>query len=450
MEFKRNLYEYLVDWKTREDRMPLILRGARQVGKTTLVRHFAAQFDEFLEFNLEKTKDRAVFQANDDIKDLLPSLFLNRGKVHRSNRTYLLFIDEIQEWPSAINQLRYFYEERPDIHVIASGSLLDHALNKGQKIPVGRVEYAVLHPMNFEEYLWAQGNEAVNAAISTFPIQEFSLPTLFETFHRYALLGGMPRILASYFDHQDISRLKPIFNSLIRGYTEDVEKYASNRTEVNVIRHVIQAAPAIADQRIKFEKFAGSNYKSREVGEAFRSLEKAKLLDLMYPSVETSPPAILDYDKRPRLQLLDTGLMNFASGLQSELLSIQDLNDTSRGRIAQHIVYQEMKSIHSEPDYKNVFWVRQESKSSAEVDLIYNYNQYLIPIEVKSGATGRLRSLHEFMDRCDHKYAVRLYRGPVQVNTLSTRLGKKYQILNLPYFLTFQIDRYLEWFFSEY
>lgn len=450
MEFERDLYIYLTNWKNREDRMPLLLRGARQVGKTTLIRQFAKEFDVFLEFNLEKQKDRAPFEQLDDIDDLVSALFLLRDQTFNKFKTHLLFIDEIQEWSPAINKLRYLYEEWPMIHVVATGSLMDHALNEGQRIPVGRVEYAVLHPMNFSEYLVARDKKMLKDRFLEMPIPNIAMTPLYEEFHKYVLLGGMPKIISSFLQNKpDIAGLKPIFHGLLRGYREDVEKYAKNRTEVQVIRHIINMAPLFADQRIKFQKFGNSEYRAREVGEAFRSLEKARIVDLIYPTVETSPPLIPDMDKRPRLQYLDTGLMNYVLNNQFDVLRLSDLNDVSRGKIAQHIVYQEVKSMSIDPDFKNAFWVRQERRSQAEVDLVVPWNNYLIPIEIKSGASGKLRSLHEFIDRCDHNYAIRMYKGPLKVDELKTRKGKKYFLLNMPYFLGTQLDAYVDWFVNH-
>lgn len=446
MSLQRNIIDTLRVWGDRDDRMPLMLQGARQVGKTTVVRQLGEEYDVYMEFNLERVKDRQPFETYPDIDELVEALFLQMGIIPNEERRCLIFIDEIQEWPAAVNMLRYFYEDYPQLHVIASGSLLDFALDESERIPVGRVEYAVLHPMNFEEYLMAAGDKALLAAYQKMPISKVATTRLFEAFHKYTMIGGMPRVVDTYIRDQSVTGLKRIYNSLMKGYRDDVEKYARNKTDREVIRHIIGVAPTLADQRVKFQKFGNSEYRAREVGEAFRSLEKARLLDLIYPTTATTPPIITDYDKRPRLQFLDTGLINHAAALQSELLGIKDLNDASRGRTVQHIVYQEVKSRFESPDYHNTFWVREERRSQAEVDLLIPLDQYLIPVEIKSGAVGKLRSLHEYMDRCEHTYAVRLYRGPIRVDVAKTRLNKEYQLLSLPYFLAGRLEEYMRWF----
>ena len=446
---RRQFYEFLKDWKLRSTRKPLILRGARQVGKTTLIRSFADEFDQFLYFNLEIKSDKLLFEKAEGINELTQILFLERQSTISEEIPTLLFIDEIQEFPEAINQLRYFYETYPYLHVIATGSLLEHALEPGIKIPVGRVEYAVLHPVSFSEYLRSTGTGEALRLFTQIPVPDIALQTLFRLFHEYTIIGGMPAIVQSYIEGEDITQLKPLYDNLLQTYMEDVERYAGNTTKQNVIRHIIRTAPYYADQRVTFQNFGGSTYKSREVGEAMRSLEKARIIELMYPTTNTSPPAVPDHHKRPRLQFLDTGLLNNVLQNQAELLQLEDLNDATRGAIVQHIVYQELKSRHYEVSYENIFWVREKHTASAEVDLIYPHNNWLIPIEIKSGPSGKLRSLHEFMDRCDHHFALRLYRGKMQIDKVKTRTGKEYKLLSIPYFLASRIPEYVAWFVGQ-
>lgn len=442
---ERRLLRYLIAWKGNPDRLPILLQGARQVGKTTLVRQFSSHFDNYVELNLEKKKDRSLFQTYEDIERLVDAIFLTKGLAHNTSTDTLLFIDEIQDWAPAISILRYFHEDYPHLYVIASGSLLSFALKEQPSIPVGRVDYLTLHPLCFEEYLDGTGAYNLLKEYYTLPVRDVASGPLMEAFHRYTLLGGMPHIIHNYATHRDLGRLIPLYRSLIKGYQDDVEKYARNRTETNVIRHIIKTSPALTDQRITFEKFANSAYKAREVGEGFRSLEKAKIIDLIYPTTQTSRPIIQDFRKRPRLQFLDVGLLNFSAGLQQELIALNDLNDLSRGRTVQQITYQEIKAKAGELDQDYSFWVRQERRSQAEVDLVLPYKNYLIPVEMKSGAAGKLRSLHEYMDRCNHNYAIRLYAGELRQDKVSTAQNKEYNLLSMPYFLSGQINQYLAW-----
>jgi predicted AAA+ superfamily ATPase len=211
----------------------------------------------------------------------------------------------------------------------------------------------------------------------------------------------------------------------------------------------MDTAPFEVDNRITFNHFGQSTFKSREVKEALDALEKAKIIELIYPTTDVSLPAIPDFKKSPRLQYLDVGLVNFQLGIQQELLTLHDLHDSSRGKLVQQVVMQEMKSIQYLPSQKLHFWVREEYGTSSEVDIVFPYKNHLVPIEIKSGASGSLRSLNEFMDRCSHTYAIRFYAGNISIDELKTRKGKPYKLLNLPYFLAAWTEQYLAWFIAK-
>ncbi|MGR3811332.1 ATP-binding protein [Jiulongibacter sp. NS-SX5] len=449
MYIKRDLYAYLIQWKSLSSRLPLILRGARQVGKTTLVKEFGEGYSQFLYFNLERAEDFSLFANIEKLKDTLNLLFIARNFRLSPDIETLLFIDEVQEKPEVIEMLRYFHEDYPYLHVIVTGSLLEFGIEKIQKTPVGRVEYAELHPLNFREFLMAMNQNMLLEQIDTVPLPETFNPLLLSLFHNYVLIGGMPRIVAEYAENQNATALARLYASIIESYKTDVEKYASNDTQKRVIRHIINAAPFEIDNRIKLNNFGNSSFKTRDVKEAFDALQKAKLMRLIYPSTDTNPPLYPDLLKSPRLHFLDTGLVNYQLGIQQEILQLSDLNDASRGKLVQQIVLQELNSTQILPDKTFHFWVREERGTTSEVDIIYPYKKYIIPIEVKSGATGSLRSLHEFMDRCPHSFAVRIYAGKIGVDSLKTRKGKEYKLLNLPYFLVSKIEEYLEWFIES-
>ncbi len=445
----RKLYSFLETWRQSDSRLPLILRGARQVGKTTLIDYFGETFDQYLYFNLEKQADKLLFENISDLSKTLQLLFLTRNKIEDKNKATLLFIDEVQESPDVLTALRYFYEDYPYLHVIVSGSLLEFALENIEKVPVGRVEYAELHPLNFEEYLIGDGADAFLKTLEEVPIKEELLEPFFQKFHTYAMVGGMPKITATYIKEKNLSRVVNLYAAIITAYKSDIVKYAKNNAQKEVLGHVMETAPFEIDNRIKYANFGGSNYKSREVNEALSTLEKARIIEIMQPTTQTRVPAYPDLMKSPRLNYLDVGLLNFQLGLHKELLTISDLSDASRGKLVQQIVLQELKSINYLPDKKLNFWVREEYGTTSEVDIVYPFNNMLIPIEIKAGATGTLRSLHEFMDRCEHTYTVRFYRGKISIDTLKTTKGKEYKLLNLPYFLAASLPKYLEWFLHK-
>lgn len=440
----RTLIHSLSDWKSDKKHKPLLLRGARQVGKTHLVREFAKQFDLFIELNLERQEDREFFEVY-TVDSILTKIQLERKVEIQSGKSALLFIDEIQEVPQAIAMLRYFYEDRPDIHVIAAGSLLEFAFRHVSNMPVGRVQFIYLHPLNFAEYLHAIDNKPAVKAFETVPLPAIAHSTLLKYFNEYAMLGGMPEILNDYLSSGKVSKLTAAYRGLWEVYLVDVEKYAANESERKVIAHIIKSSSGYLE-RIKFEKFGNSNYRSREVGEAFRTLDKAKLIRLIYPSTSIEPPIRTDLRKRPRLQFLDTGMLTQSLELQGEMIGLKDLLSIHRGRIIEHLVNQELISIQEDTDYRPNFWVREDKQSMAEVDIIYRHGKHVIPIEVKSGAVGKLRSLHQFIDRSPHPYAVRMYAGNLNVERHSTPAGTEYLLLNLPYFLGTKLPEYLAWF----
>ncbi len=444
--FARQLLSELEKWRLNKPRKPLIIRGARQVGKTTLVNQFAKQYEQYIYLNLELAEDKEPFENFTTIENLLNTLFFLKNKTLTKKRTTLIFIDEIQQVPKALNTLRYFYELAPDISVIAAGSMLETLFDKNISFPIGRVEYKVIRPVSFTEFLSAIGETAALEQITKVPIAAFAQTKLLSLFHTYALIGGMPEVIHHYATHKDLVTLAPIYDSLISGYMDDVEKYAKNNAQILHIRHCIQSSFALAGKRIKFEGFGNAAYKSREIGESLRVLEKALLLQLIYPCTTATLPMVPDIKKSPRLQILDTGLLNYFVGIQKEIIDTDDLNKIYQGTLIEHLIGQELLAFQYNALSALHFWVREKKESTAEVDYLFPYNGLIIPIEVKSGASGSLKSLHSFMDLAPHHWAIRFYAGALNITDAITQNGKQYQILNLPYYLGSQIEKYIAWF----
>ncbi len=442
--FKRTILQQLRAWQGRPDRKPLILRGARQVGKTTAVGLFAPAYDQFIPLNLEKPEEARLFSGDLGVRDLFQAIRFHKGLPSVDGRV-LLFLDEIQNSPEAVRALRYFHEELPEIHVIAAGSLLEIALTQKQiGVPVGRVEHGFMGPLSFREFLEATGESQALEALSTVPAPAHVFPKLLDLFHRYALVGGMPEIVAHYAASRDAVALEPLYRSLWTSFLDDIPKYARNETMKRVIRHCLEAAPLEAGERIKFAGFGRSNYRSREAGESLRTLEQAMLIHLLYPTTSTGIPLAPDRRKSPKLMFLDIGLVNFSAGLQGHYFEHRDLHAFYRGKIAEMVVGQEL--IASDPGYqKPVFWVREKPQAPAEVDFVVQHAGLAIPVEVKAGAKGALRSLHQFINRCPHGYAVRLYAGPLEIVPASTPEGKAFTLLNLPYCLAGELRAYIDW-----
>lgn len=448
MNFYRKIEASLENWRIKKNRKPLILRGARQVGKSTIIHQFGRKYRYFVLLNLERPSDRKYFENEREVKEIWQQILFEKNLPDEPQAT-LLFIDEIQEVPHAIKQLRYFYEDLPQLHVIAAGSLLEFALGDVRSFPVGRIEELTLHPLDFEEFLMALGEDAALKQLRNIPLNAYAYDKLFDLFKRYLIFGGMPEVIKTYLaSNKSLAGLKDVYASIWETYKLDIVKYAHNDMQARVMRYVIESGPFVRD-RIQFAGFGGSNYRSREVGEALRALDLAKIIYLIYPTTQTQPPQLPDLKRRPRLQFLDTGLMNYASDIQSELLQLDDLNDYYRGFVVNHGVTQELIANSGNTFFKPQFWVRENSNSSAEVDLAYKWKQFLVPIEVKSGAKGSLRSLAEFMDAAPHNIAVRLLGNRISMEKVLTRKGKTFNLINLPYFAISQIEEYLAWQVEE-
>jgi predicted AAA+ superfamily ATPase len=441
--FDRELLSDLKKWQNQPTRKPLVIRGARQVGKTTVINQFSKNFRQYIYLNLELPEDRQPFEQFTNIETLLQAVFFLKNKSLSQRNQTLLFIDEIQAAPEAINLLRYFYEQEPGIFVVAAGSMLETLFDKSVSFPVGRVEYKVLRPVSFPEFLSAMNETAALEQLKQVPVPVFAHQKLLTLFHTYALIGGMPEAVQHYSVNKDLVALSSIYDSLLTSYMDDAEKYAKSDTQMQLIRHAIRASFAQAGKRIKFQGFGNSNYGSREMGEALRTLQKALLLYLVYPETGFTLPLLPDLKKSPRLHVLDTGLMNYFAGIQREILSTDDLSKVYQGSMIEHLVGQELLAFQHQSLSALHFWTREKKTSVAEVDYVFPFEDKLIPIEVKSGREGSLRSLLLFMDQAPHDIAVRFYAGEYSILTTQTPLGKTFKLLNLPYYLVSQIEGYL-------
>ena len=429
--FRRIALENLREWALKAERKPLVLRGARQVGKTTLVEMFAADFDHYIYLNLEEKDNAELFATDSTFDDLLAGIFFKAKLPVDSPRT-LIFIDEIQTEPKAVQALRYFYEKRPDLYVIAAGSLLESLMGRHISFPVGRVEYMALHPCTFVEFLSAIGEEMLVSQVEKVAVPQSLHSYTLDLFKKYMIIGGLPEVVANYAQYHDMVRLSDVFNALLSGYRDDVEKYADNRKEQDSIRYILNYGWTSAGHRIQFAKFTNSSFKSADVSNAFRTLEKTLLLELVYPLTSTSFPILPDLKKSPKLLWLDTGLVNYVAGMQEELLFTTDSDELWNGDIAEHIVAQELLGATTTFGEKRLFWVRDARNSQAEVDFVIRYKSHLLPIEVKTCANSKLRSLHLFMEESKENIALRLWNGPMTSDVITRSDGRPFTLYNIP------------------
>lgn len=440
--FRRKILDKLEAWKQDEKHKPLILRGARQVGKTTVINDFGNQFDNYLYFNLERSQNIKLFEMDIPLDDLVNMLYSSLGKVKKQGST-LIFIDEIQNSPKTIALLRYFYEQRPDLYIIAAGSLLENLIDVKVSFPVGRVQYLALRPCSFYEFLGAVGKRNLLAVLAQ--KAEYSAAfhdELMYLFNQYAIIGGMPEAVQQYAESHDILALDDIYETLVQSYKDDSEKYVRGNKLTDVVRFILSYGWSFSGETITLGNFAHSGYRAREVGEAFRLLEKAMLLELTYPVSSTLLPIIPETKRKPKLIWFDTGLVNYQAGIRREMIGSTEMVDSWRGHIAEQITAQELLALEDRVGQHRAFWAKPNN--GAEVDFVVSYNAKLYPIEVKSGTNAHLRSLQVFMDNANVHLAIRIWSKPFSVDTVQTPKGKTYSLVNLPFYLIGNLYRILE------
>src|SRR5574344_203898 len=439
--FERQIMTHLRQWKEKSNRKPLVLRGARQVGKTTVIDALGKEFDNYLYFNLDVDGDRALFERNIPLDDLIDSLFARLGMIKKSGST-LLFIDEVQNSPQTISILRYFKERRPDIHVISAGSLLENVVDVKESFPVGRVDYMALRPCSFYEFLNAMGKSNLRYFIDN-PNQSVAVhDELMSLFNQYTIVGGMPEAVQEYANTRDVLALDDIYESLVQGYKDDVEKYVKRGKLAEVVRFLISNSWTKAGQVVTLGGFGDSDYRAREVGEAFRLLQKAMLLELVYPTTSVTVPALSEEKRQPKVVMLDTGLTNYQAGVRKELIGANDILDVWRGYLAEQVVAQELLTLNDKVSSRRQFWIN--GNASAEVDFVLTFDSHLFPIEVKSGRNSHLRSIHSFIDKSPIDIGIRIWSGTYSINDIQTTIGKKpFRLVNIPFYMIGNIEKIL-------
>ena len=299
---------------------------------------------------------------------------------------------------------------------------------------------------SFEQFLESIGEQGALEAYKEVPFPNYRYETLLGLFHQYCLVGGIPEIVELFATTRSVSQLALLYDKqLERLFTKASSIAFTKKTRERLVQ-IYQDAFPYAATRIKYSGFSNKRYRSREVGRAFRLLQEHALMQLIYPTTQTSLPWKIDTGRSPRIQLPDTGLVNFFTGIQEVLADQEDLSAVFNRQISLHITAQELIASEKVEQPAVHFWVRDKTQSSAEVDFVIAHNDQMIPVEVKPGEPGRLRSLHQFIDVAPHPYAVRLYAGPLAVKETKTIRGKTFYLMSLPYFLAGKIRHHLEGF----
>ncbi len=389
---KRLVETQLIQWKDSVRRKPLILRGARQVGKTWLVENvLAKEFDNLVKIDFEKQSELHVhFSQNLEPKKILSYLELTTGRII-PGRT-LLFFDEIQACPRAIMALRYFYEEMPELHIVAAGSLLEFAFGE-ISIPVGRVQYLSVYPMTFYEYLLAVDKAvmAENSLVSPDRIAEPIQTMILEELRRYFFIGGMPECIKTWKSTTSMLETFSVQSEVIESYRDDFSKYKPHVNTACLDAVFLNAAKSVGEQ-LKYSRLSvgHSGHTNRK---AFDLLVKAKVIQKI-PACDPSglPLGATANQKKFKASMLDIGLFQRLCQVPVELeLQQENLLSMYRGKLAEQFVAQELLAWYGPELF---YWSRDVRGSNAEVDYLVVCGGRIYPIEVKSGAGGSMRSLH--------------------------------------------------------
>ena len=389
--------EQIERWITSPRRKPLIVRGARQVGKTWLVEHVAAaRFDSMVKVDLERRRDLHIhFGDNLDPKRIIQHLEVDSGQRIVPGST-LLFLDEIQACPRAIMALRYFHEQLPDLHVIAAGSLLEFALGE-ISVPVGRVQYLHLYPMTFQEYLSGIGNKVAAETAARHPseVDEGVQRQLLKELRTYFFVGGMPESVQVYRDTQSLVESFKAQTEIIASYRDDFAKYTP-RVDSGCLDRVLLSVTRQVGEQIKYTRLDDSHTGPTN-RRAFELLCKARVIHKIASCNPSGLPLGAGAnDKRFKAALLDIGLMQNLCQVPVDLeWREDDLLAMYRGKLAEQFVAQEMIASHAAGLF---YWARDARGSNAEVDYLAVRQGRILPVEVKSGAGGSLRSLHLMLD----------------------------------------------------
>ena len=409
MYYNRLIDKYLKDWVSRNTHKPILLRGARQVGKSTAVRHLGEQFDSYVEINLEKEpKYKVLFQADLNVNRIVPSLSAMYGQKIEPGKT-LLFIDEIQECPEAIMSLRFFKEDMPDLHIIAAGSLLEFALEDLPTFGVGRIHSMFMFPMNFDEFLLANNEhlllEARNNASAAIPLPSPLHERLIELFRTYMLVGGMPEVVNKWVTTHDFIQCQEIQDDILVSYEDDFPKY-KKKVDPLLLRLTMRSAAVQTTNKFVYAQ-VGGGYKTEDVKKALELLILAGILiPVTHTDANGMPLGSETNSAYRKMLILDCGLMlrllnmttgNFAENT-AHILTASAADLVNKGPMAELVAGLELLHYQT-PNMRHdlYYWLRQAKNSLAEIDYVTAHNMKVLPIEVKAGTQGGMKSLWSFM-----------------------------------------------------
>jgi predicted AAA+ superfamily ATPase len=446
----RDFQAVLDRWLASRRRKPLVLRGARQVGKTWLVRDLAKRSGRTLvEANFERNPEFARYFAASDPQVVFDELTMALGMDASSERS-ILFLDEIQAAPEVIAKLRWFAEELPELPVVSAGSLLEFALKDfGHSMPVGRIHYAVVEPMSFPEYLRARNQERILGHLIAWrpglPISPATHEKATGWFDRYAMVGGMPEAVRADREGAYAAECRVIQRDLIQTYRDDFAKY-SGRMDPRLLNDVLMAVVGSLGRKFVYSR-VGEGVRHQQARHALELLAMARLCQIIPHSSANGLPLAAQTNQRLRkVALLDTGL---AHGLWNTPANRgfplrESVSPEIRGGVTEQLAAQQLRCSCAGPGQSSeLFHWRREGGRAGEIDFLAEISGQIVPVEVKSGAVGSMKSLHQFMRDKSLRFAVRLDRNPptLQKVALETTCGQPvaYHLLNLPHYLAWRI-----------
>jgi uncharacterized protein len=447
---EREISGILEGWLSSPLHKPLILRGARQVGKTWLVRDLAARAGKKLaELNLERDPDLARCFVASDPKLVLGELSLSLD-TDITETGSLLFLDEIQAAPQVLARLRWFAEELSALPVVAAGSLVDFVFGDPSfSVPVGRVQYVYVEPMSFREYLRAHGQQRLLDALNAWRPGTACSPTAHDRalqwFDRYAMVGGMPEVVAADVAGKDARYCRTLQRQLLATFRDDFAKY-SGRMDRNILGRVLTAIAASLGRKFVFSRVE-EGVRQHQAKRAFELLAQARLCHLIRHSAANGLPLGGEVkDKLRKAILLDVGLLHALLGTPAGMAfpNWDSLSAAVRGQVTEQLVGQELRqALGVTGDEPNLFYWQREGGRPGEIDYLLQVAGRIIPVEVKAGATGSMKSLHQFMFDKHLDVAVRVDRNPPSVMPVSvtTTQGNKvtYKLVSLPPYLLGQL-----------
>jgi len=450
----RDAFKDLDDWFVLKNRKPLIIRGARQVGKTSLVRMLAQQREQQLvEINFDLHPGKADLFASRDIKQILRLLEVDLETDIVPGKT-LLFLDEIQAAPEVIPLLRYFYEQIPALHVIAAGSLLEFILAEHNfSMPVGRIEYLFLGPMNFMEFLEANGKKKLRAFLSDYqlgdPLPQAIHTSLLGLLKLYCIVGGMPAAVQAYTQSGDLRLVLREQSSILQTYRDDFSKYGK-RIQAQLLGTVFSAIPRLVGQKIKYVQI-DRNERAKPLSDCINMLEMARVLYTVKHSAGNGIPLGAEANAKDRKPLfLDVGLLCCALGLKAtDLHQAENLILINSGAVAeqfagQHLLYSSDR--YAEPQL--YYWNREQRSSSSEVDYLLAHGSQVVPVEIEAGKVGSLKSLHVFAAEKGCPRALRFNTDIPShcwtTSAVASMQSQAFELISLPLYLIGETKRLLD------